>query len=137
MLGGKAIAASGREPGVAEELDGDLTAEIFALSQVNDAHATFAEQADDSVRAEILEGRLLALRSVAKDFVRHERDIAIEKRGSCGVFLEQRFDFRDEGLVAFAGDAQVGAMFRSREIGGFVKYGLDSIPARAVHLSSG
>src|SRR5580704_10409927 len=110
LLGGEAAAARGRKPGVAEKFDGDLAAEIFAFGEVDDTHAAFAEEADDFVGAEILEWRLLVGCVVVEDFVCYVGNVSIEQRFAGGVFVEQSLDFGDEGFIALAGGAEVGAV---------------------------
>ncbi len=52
LLAGEALAPRGRQPGVAEDLDGGRAAQVGALGLVDDPHAALAEQAQHAVGAE-------------------------------------------------------------------------------------
>src|SRR5512142_3281717 len=43
LLAGKTLPANRREPGIAQNLDGDLAPQIFAFGKVHDSHPAFAE----------------------------------------------------------------------------------------------
>ena len=55
LFAGEALAASRRNPGIAQNLNGDLGAKIFAFGEINHTHPTFAQQPQNSVRTEFLE----------------------------------------------------------------------------------
>ena len=52
LLAGEAVAPRRREPGVAQELDGDLVLKVVAFCQIDDARSALAEQPDDAVGPE-------------------------------------------------------------------------------------
>ena len=49
----EALPPHGREPSVAQQLDGNLAADVGALGKVNNAHAALAEQPQQSIRPDL------------------------------------------------------------------------------------
>ncbi len=88
LFGGETGAAGGREPGVAQNFYGDLAAEIFALGEIDDAHAAFAESAEDAVGTEFLEWRSTG-GGFAEDLMGDVGDVLIEHGIAAGIFAEQ------------------------------------------------
>src|ERR1700690_302468 len=128
----EAFTARGRNPGVAENLDGDLAAKVRALGEIHNAHAAFTEQPEDSIGTNFLEGQRL-YGWIVQDFVGDFGHIAVEQRGTLRVFVKQGLHVRDERFVTRTGRFEESALLGFRQIRGVVKNGLDAIPASAVH----
>ena len=92
LLGGEARASRGGKPGVAQNLDGHLAAQVFAFRQIHHAHSAFAQQFYDSIRTKFLEWLGVCGR-IVEDIVRDEGDIAVEQGTAAGIFLQQHQDF--------------------------------------------
>src|SRR5215467_3342892 len=64
------------------------------------------------------------------------RDVPVENRGPLRVFLQEIQHFLRKIGVSITLRFQEGLLLHRRQIGGFMEKGLDSLPAKAVHLNS-
>src|SRR5882757_1608422 len=101
LLDRKTFAPRWRKPCVAQNFDRDLIFQILALCEIHDSHSTAAEHFLEAVRSKLLQ-RKGSLIIILEDFVRHLRDIAIQKRSACRVLLQERHHFVNENYIIAA-----------------------------------
>ena len=132
LLHAKALPAHGREPSIAQELDRHLAADVGALGQVDYAHTALAQQAQQSIRADLtLDQR--RQRSEVEHCARCLIQAGIEQRIGLGVLGEHGQHFGREGFVSGAELCNSGALLFQRQVDGTGKKFLDLLPSALVH----
>src|SRR3977135_2546578 len=101
LFAGKAFAACRGKPGVTQDLDRDLSAEVSTFSKINDSHSACAQQLQDLVRAEFFEDQG-SWNGIGERFLRNVGYVAIEQRVTARVLVQHGQNLDDEFLVVAA-----------------------------------
>ena len=133
LLAEEALAARCRYPGIAQNFDSHQIAEVLAFGKIDSAHSAFAQFSQDLVRAELQVRK--RRRRIVQQIMRDVGNVAFEKRSAAGVLGEQCFHFGQERGIFAAGGLQKWMLLGRGKIQRSMKEGLDSFPARAVHVS--
>src|SRR5712692_2768007 len=105
LLDRKPFAPRWRKPCVAQNFDRDLIFQILAFREIHDSLSTVAEHFLEAVRSKLLQ-RKGSLIIILEDFVRHLRNIAVQKRSARRVLLQESHHFANQNYIIAAATFQ-------------------------------
>ena len=123
LLGEEPGPARGRDPAVAEQLEGRAAAHVLSLDEVDDAHPALAEQAKHAVRAHSPRG--VGTEQMVGDL----RQRAVQERARGPVLDEQRLHLGHQRRVSVRARLEEGVLVGRGQVRRRVEQVLDPAPA--------
>ena len=132
LLGQEPLAAARGEPGVGEDLDGGLAAEVGAIGEVHHAHSPLAQDPQQPVGPEQLAAQHRLVQP-ADDGVRRGAHATVQDRVAPRVLRQHPQHVADQRLVSLRGVLEEGPPLPVGQRQRLVEQRLDPVPACPVH----